>query len=280
MQLKYTECPRDSWQGLDKFIPTPQKIAYIQKLIDAGFKDIDMGSFVSPKAVPQLADTEEVLAELKPKKDTNLLAIIANLRGLERALKAKNLKSVGYPFSVNERFQKQNTNKSLVQSWDIVKEMKESSQGELELIVYISMGFGNPYNDAWKPVDTARMVGRLRDLEITKIALADTVGTANAEILESVLKEIEEPQDLGLHLHAKPNNWQEPIEKARAYSISWFEGAFAGIGGCPFADDDLVGNLPTEVLLPFLAKNFDIAIQKDNLQDLADKAAEIALNYS
>jgi len=279
MQLKYTECTRDSWQGLAKFIPTKQKIAYIQSLIDAGFNDIDMGSFVSAKAVPQLADTEEVLAGLNLQKNTNLLAIIANLRGLKRALKAQNLKSVGYPFSVNERFQKQNTNKSLIQSWDILKEIKETSQGELELVVYISMGFGNPYNDAWKPVDTARMVGRLRDLEVTNIALADTVGTANSEILESVLKEIEEVQYLCLHLHAKPDNWQEAIKKALDYNISWFEGAFAGIGGCPFADDDLVANLPSEELIPFLGNKFDLEIKKENLETIANRAAGIALEF-
>lgn len=278
MQLKYTECPRDSWQGLSKFIPTREKIAYVQTLIDVGFKDIDIGSFVSPKAVPQLADTEEVLAELKLKEDTNLLAIIANLRGLERALKAKNLKSIGYPLSVNERFQRQNTNKSLLQSWDLVKEMQAQAMN-LELTVYLSMGFGNPYNDSWKPLDTARMVAKLRDLEIANIVLADTVGTADAEILELVLKEIEEPEYLGLHLHAKPNHWQDPIKKALEYNISWFEGAFAGIGGCPFADDDLTGNLPTEALLEFLVKKFELELKKDVLLDIADAAASIALKY-
>ncbi len=279
MELKYTECPRDSWQGLAKFIPTSEKIAYLQALIELGFKDIDMGSFVSAKAVPQMKDTEIVLAALQPKENTNLLAIVANLRGLERALQAKNLNSIGYPLSVNERFQKQNSNKNLLQSWDIVKEMQLESDN-LELVVYLSMGFGNPYNDPWKPIDTARMLGKLRDLGITNIALADTVGTADAKILESVLKEVEEPQLLGLHLHASPDNWQAAIAKALEYNISWFEGAFAGIGGCPFADDDLVGNLPSEKLLPFLANKFELGFSKESLAEIADKAAGIALKHS
>ena len=281
MKLKYTECPRDSWQGLTKQIPTEEKIRYIQSLIDAGFKDIDMGSFVSPKAVPQLADTEEVLSRLSPQRDSRLLAIIANLRGLERALQAKNLTVVAYPLSVNERFQKQNTNKSITQSWDLLKEMQEMLKGEkLELLVHLSMGFGNPYGDSWKAIDTARAHSKLREIGVERISLADTVGKADIRVLESVLKEVEEVQNVGLHMHAKANAWQPLITKALEYDISHFEGAMAGIGGCPFAEDELLGNLPSEKLLAFLAKKFELDIALNELPSIADKAASIAVRYS
>ncbi|MCA9835659.1 MAG: hydroxymethylglutaryl-CoA lyase [Trueperaceae bacterium] len=276
--LRYVECPRDSWQGLSRFIPTETKIAYLQALLDAGFKYLDMGSFVSPRAVPQLADTEEVLAGLGVPKDAHLLCIIANERGLERALGAQNLQAVGYPLSVNDTFQRRNTNRSLDESWDLLKEMYEATKPKLELVIYLSMGFGNPYGERWFPEDTARAVEKLREMGVQDIALADTVGTASPELIQKVLSQIEKPETLGLHLHARPYDWQEKLERALELGISWFEGALAGIGGCPFAKDDLTGNLPTEQVLPFLCQKLDESL-RIRLPPLTEQASQLATTY-
>jgi hydroxymethylglutaryl-CoA lyase len=277
--LRYVECPRDSWQGLSQFIPTEEKTRYIQNLLDAGFLQLDMGSFVSSKAVPQLADTEEVLAKLRPPEHADLLCIIANEKGLERALAAKNITSVAYPLSVNDTFQRRNTNRSLEESWSLVKTLL-NEKGRLELVIHISMGFGNPYSEPWQASDTANAVEKLRDMGIRQIALADTVGTATPERLKNVLENIEHPERVGLHLHARPNAWQEQLEVALHYGITWFEGALAGVGGCPFADDALVGNLPTEkVLAWFASRGLKIPVPVEKVERLRLEAARIAKAY-
>jgi hydroxymethylglutaryl-CoA lyase len=277
--LRYVECPRDSWQGLSRFIPTREKVAYLQALLDAGFLRLDMGSFVSPKAVPQLADTEEVLLMLRPPEKADLLCIVANEKGLERALAAKNVTSVGYPLSVNNTFQRRNTNRSLEESWSLVKTLF-GQKGRLELVVYLSMAFGNPYGELWQASDTAKTVAKLRDMGVTQIALADTVGTATPERLKDVLENTEHPEMLGLHLHARPNKWQEQLETALNYGVTWVEGALAGVGGCPFADDALVGNLPTEkVLAWFTSQGLEIPVFAEKLLALEHRATRIALDY-
>lgn len=279
--VTYVECPRDSWQGLSRFIPTEEKIAYLQKLLDAGFRHLDVGSFVSPKAVPQLADTEAVLAGLTVPDGADLLCIIANERGLKRAASAPNVSSVGYPLSVNDTFQRRNTNRSLEDSWPLVETLLDaSSRAGLRFVVYLSMGFGNPYEEPWQPEDTARAVSRLRGLGVENIALADTVGTATPERLRSVLEAVASPETLGLHLHARPERWREPLELALSYGLAWFEGALAGVGGCPFAGDELVGNLPTELVLPWLecaAGNH--IVQAEVLLELSQDAAQLATRY-
>jgi hydroxymethylglutaryl-CoA lyase len=277
--LRYTECPRDSWQGLQRFIPAEEKTRYLQALLDASFRHLDMGSFVSPKAVPQLADTEEVLASVQPPRDTDLLCIIANERGLERALAAHNVTSVGYPLSVNDTFQRRNTNRSLEESWPLVQNLLDKKR-RLELVIHISMGFGNPYGEPWQASDTANAVTRLREMGIQQIALADTVGTATPERLKDVLSTVENPETLGLHLHARPNTWQERLEVALDYGITWFEGALAGIGGCPFAGDALVGNLPTEkVLAWFGSKGIEIPVSLEKVKRLGLEATRIAKDF-
>ncbi|CAN5756495.1 hydroxymethylglutaryl-CoA lyase [soil metagenome] len=278
--LKYVECPRDSWQGLETFIPTEVKTRYLQTLLDSGFRHLDMGSFVSPKAVPQLADTEEVLAGLTVPKDAEMLGIVANERGLERALASPKLTSIGYPLSVNDTFQQRNTNRSLAASWPLVERMVAEA-GRLNLVVYLSMGFGNPYGEAWEPQDTARAVAKLRDLSVSQIALADTVGTATVERLEQVLENIDAPEQLGLHLHARPDAWQPQLEVALEHGLRWFEGALAGVGGCPFAGDELVGNLPTELVLPWLeAKKTTRLVPLETVRALSQNAANLAARYS
>lgn len=277
MPLTYVECPRDAWQGLSHIIPTADKIAFLQRLLDAGFKYLDMGSFVSPKAVPQLADTEDVLAQLTVAKGVDLLTIIANQRGLERALAAEHVTSVGFPLSVNETFQQRNANQTLKEAWALVRELyRQTNAHHLGLVVYLSMGFGNPYGEPWEPNDTANAVHQLREAGIGRIALADTIGSATPERLEAVLEATEAPETLGLHLHARPDDWQGTLKVALDYGITWFEGTLAGVGGCPFAADTLVGNLPTERVLPWLsARGYTLNIS--NLAQLQEEA--LALSY-
>ena len=279
--FRYVECPRDAWQGMSSFIATETKIRTLQALLDGGFTRLDMGSFVSPKAVPQLADTEEVLAGLEVPKGADLLGIIANERGLERAAEALNLTSVGYPLSVSDTFQRRNTNRSVADSWPLVEHMVSGAAAAgLELVVYLSMGFGNPYGEPWTAQDTAEAVMRLRDLGATRIALADTVGTATPERLRSVLDASPEPHRLGLHLHARPDAWQKPLEVALGYGVNWLEGALGGVGGCPFAADALVGNLPTERVLPWLeARTGFSPVERSTLDTLTQDAAHLAANH-
>ena len=283
--LRYVECPRDSWQGLTRFIPTDTKIAYLQGLLNAGFKHIDAGSFVSATAVPQLADTETVLTGLQVPDDASLLCIIANQRGFDRAAainaQRRVVHAVGYPLSINDTFQQRNTRKTLAESWPLVAALQQQSHTQtLDFIVYVSMGFGNPYEEPWRAQDTADAVMKLRDLNVKHIVLADTVGTATPERIHSVLELIEQPGQLGLHLHARPGAWREQLRAALTHGLSWFEGALAGVGGCPFATDSLTGNLPTEqVLAFFLEQGFEVPVQANALSALAQEAATIEAHY-
>ncbi len=182
------ECPRDAWQGFSRFIPTEEKVAFLRELLGAGFRHLDLTSFVSPRWVPQMADAEEVLKALPPPGERTYLAIVANERGLERALSAPNLTHVGYPFSLSETFQRKNTNRSIEESWPLVAEMVEETQGKLGLVVYLSMAFGNPYGDPWSVEGVLEAMARLRDLGVREIALADTYGVADARRILEVLK--------------------------------------------------------------------------------------------
>lgn len=275
--VRWVECPRDAWQSLPVLIPTEVKRDHLRALVAAGFRNLDLGSFVSERAVPQMADTEEVLAGLERPPQVDFLAIIGNMRGLERAASAPDVTSIGYPLSVNETFQVRNTGRDLETSWRLVADLKrEAEAARIELVVYLSMGFGNPYGEQWRPQETADAVSRLRDLGIGRVAIADTVGTAHAPLVESVLTATESVAELGLHLHARPERWQELVECAWEAGIRWFEGALAGAGGCPFAGDELVGNLPSELVLPWLAERAELpGLQLERLPTLAARAAEI-----
>lgn len=279
--LDYVECPRDAWQGLARTIPTSTKRAHLAALLSAGFRRLDLGSFVSPRAVPQLADTDEVLAGLDAPVNADLLCIVANARGLERARSAPNLTSVGYPLSVSDTFQRRNTNRSLADSWPLVEALLGGAgEAGLTLVVYLSMGFGNPYGDAWEPATTADAVERLRAIGVERVVLADTVATASPERIAAVLAATPRPAELGLHLHAHPGRWQGQLDAALAAGVRWFEGALAGVGGCPFAADELVGNLPTEEVLPWLAsRGFASGVRQSALAGLAREAAELAARY-
>ena len=281
--IRYVECPRDAWQGFSRFIPTEEKVAFLKKLLEAGFRHLDLTSFVSPKWVPQMADAEEVLGALPPPQGRTYLAIVANEKGLERALKAPNLTAIGYPFSLSETFQRKNTNRTRQESWPLVKAMVEATEGRLGLVVYLSMAFGNPYGDPWSVERVLEDIARLRELGVREIALADTYGVAEASRIQEVLGEAVarfDPEGLGAHLHARPEGVLAKVEAVLAAGILWLEGTLAGVGGCPFAGDELVGNLPTEKVLPYLeAKGFHMGIDLKALPELAGEAARLKLLY-
>jgi len=286
-RVTYVECPRDAWQGFARTIPTEEKAAFLRRLLDAGFDHLDLASFVSPKWVPQMADSEEVLRLLPPPDGRDYLAIVANERGMERALDARNLTSVGYPFSISETFQQQNTRRSIADSWPLVGQMLERARsGGLELVVYVSMGFGNPYGDPWSGEAVVDFVGRLRELGVRRIAIADTYGVAGPERIHEVLAAVAAAHgaaDLGAHLHSRPDpgEVQAKVDAVLDAGVRWLEGALGGIGGCPFAGDELVGNLPSEVVLPHLAaRGLAAGVDLDQIDRLATAADRLRQNYN
>ncbi|HMT29919.1 MAG TPA: hydroxymethylglutaryl-CoA lyase [Bacteroidia bacterium] len=263
-----TECPRDAMQGIQEFIPTSSKIDYLNTLLEVGFDRLDFGSFVSPKAIPQLRDTAEVLSGLNLNDTTKLLAIVANLRGAQDASAFKEIAFLGFPFSVSETFQKRNTNSGIAESFETVQRMNEVaiSSGK-ELLIYISMAFGNPYNDPWNADIVVGWIEQLQLSGITKIALADTVGMATAEnvayLTGSIINEFPK-LEIGAHLHCHPGNWKTKVEAAYNAGCRHFDSALKGFGGCPMAEDELVGNLATENLVQYLSeKNVETRIGQD-----------------
>jgi len=235
---KLVECPRDSWQGFTRFIPTELKIAYLRQLVAAGITTIDFGSFVSPKAVPQLKDTEEVWAGIRG-LPAEFIAIVANERGLDRAL-AAGVPAVAYPLSISEMFQRSNTGKNIADSWPVLEAIQRRA-GKLD--VHLSMGFGNPYGEPWSVALMKDAVARVWDLGVKDIVLADTVGLATPAQIREVFAVC---PGTGAHFHALPTQWRENIEAALEAGCTRIDSAFGGIGGCQFAQDELVGNVPTE----------------------------------
>ena len=251
-KLKLIECPRDAMQGLHDFIPTATKIDYINGLLDCGFDTIDFGSFVSPKAIPQLKDTAEVLEGLNP-SDSELLAIIANERGAKDAVQFERIKYLGYPFSVSEEFQKRNTNATIEESFSRVEAICNlAAKNDKEMVLYVSMGFGNPYGDEWHPDIVASWSEKLHEkLDVNILALSDTIGVATPEIVSdlfSTLIPAHPNVEFGGHLHTMPENAHSLIEAAYTAGCRRFDGAIKGFGGCPMAADDLTGNMPTELM--------------------------------
>jgi hydroxymethylglutaryl-CoA lyase len=262
MAIKIIECPRDAMQGLHNFIPTQTKIDYINQLLKVGFDTLDFGSFVSPKAIPQMADTKEVLAGLNlAQTNTKLLAIIANLKGAEMAVQYPEITYLGFPFSISETFQQRNTNSSIAESLETVKVIQQLCvSNNKELVVYISMGFGNPYGDDWNTEIVEKWVKEMDQLGIKIISLSDTIGIANPETIAYLFKHLIPtfPNiEFGAHLHTTPNTWQEKITAAYENGCKRFDGAMKGFGGCPMAADDLTGNMPTENMF-FYFKNLKL----------------------
>ena len=255
--VKIIECPRDAWQGLKGQIPTGVKVAYLRALIQAGFKHIDAVSFVSPKAVPQMADSEQVLEQLDPPDDVEIIGIVVNEKGAERAIATEAVSTLGFPYSLSPAFLEKNQNQSLEQAIDILEKIKlQTDENGLELVVYISMAFGNPYGDLWNEKEVIEGVRILSDMDVRTISLADTVGVSSVEKIASIVKPVIAEfgeLEIGVHLHSRPETSMEKILAAYDAGCRRFDSAMGGLGGCPFAQDELVGNIATERVLEALA---------------------------
>lgn len=258
--MKLIECPRDAMQGIHEFIPTEKKVAYINSLLKVGFDTIDFGSFVSPKAIPQLRDTAQVLDQLDLNNTTSkLLAIIANVRGAQDAVEFDEINYLGFPFSISETFQQRNTNASIAESLIRVEEIQDLCvRNNKELVVYISMAFGNPYGDEWSSDVAIAWTKRLAGLGIKIIALSDTIGVSNPENISFLFSKVvpEFPRiEIGAHLHTTPDTWEEKVHAAYSNGCKRFDSVIKGFGGCPMATDKLTGNMPTEKLLSYFDKH-------------------------
>ena len=265
--VKLIECPRDAWQGLKHQIPADTKVHYLRALIGAGFKHIDTVSFVSPKAVPQMSDSEQVLKELDPPDDVEIIGIVVNEKGAERAIATDAVRTLGFPYSVSPTFLKNNQNQSLEQSVDVLENIEQKARDAgLNLVVYISMSFGNPYGDLWNVTEVVEAVDLLSEMQIEQISLADTVGLASPQQVTDLVGPVIDRfkhLEIGVHLHSQPARAKEKIKAAYNAGCRRFDSALGGLGGCPFAQDELVGNLPTEVVLETLKElGEDVAIRK------------------
>jgi len=253
-ELYLTECPRDAMQGIATFIPTEKKIQYLNHLLSLGFDRLDFGSFVSEKAIPQLKDTRDVLEKLND-SETKLLAIVANERGADEALSHERIEFIGYPFSINNTFQLRNTGKSIEESLIILESIQKKTEAKnKKLVVYLSMAFGNPYNEIWnEEIATAFSQRLANDFGISEIMMSDTIGSATPESIQQLFKASQSLSNcmVGAHLHSRYDNAMIKIQSAFENGCRRFDGAFGGFGGCPMAKDELVGNMPTELLLLF-----------------------------
>jgi len=256
--VKLIECPRDAWQGLKGQIPAELKTNYLQALISAGFKHIDAVSFVSPNAVPQMADSEEVLKELDPPDDVEIIGIVVNEKGAQRAMATEAVRTLGFPYSISPTFLENNQRQTLEDAIEELEKIeKKADEGGLDTVVYISMAFGNPYGDPWSIDEVVEAVGLLELQEIRMISLADTVGVASPEKIQQVVSAVVAKYDyleIGVHLHSRPDQAAAKIIAAYEAGCRRFDSAIGGLGGCPFAQDELVGNIPTETVIETLRK--------------------------
>ena len=258
--IQLVECPRDAMQGIPDFIDTAIKAAYINQLLEVGFHTIDFGSFVSPKAIPQMQDTAEVLDMLDlHQSKSKLLAIVANVRGAEDALHFQEIDFLGFPLSISETFQQRNTNASIADALKTVEALQNLCEAKgKKQVVYLSMGFGNPYGDRYSPEVVAEFVEKLAQLNIKTVSLSDTVGVATPELITKLFEVQTQafPKiQFGAHLHTTPDKWFEKIDAAYKAGCRRFDGAIKGFGGCPMAKDDLTGNMPTEKMLSYFTSN-------------------------
>jgi hydroxymethylglutaryl-CoA lyase len=279
--FKIVECPRDAMQGWKHFVPTERKIEYINSLIEVGFDTIDFGSFVSAKAIPQMADTKEVVRKLKVQSSkSKLLAIVANIRGAKDAAMYDEISYLGFPFSISPTFQRRNTNSTIEESLNRVEEIQNLClKSNKDLVIYLSMGFGNPYGDEYSEDILLKWVDEMVMRKIKIISLADTVGVATAEQISSSLNSLIPKYPgtvIGVHLHSTPANWKEKLEAAVNAGCQRFDGALKGIGGCPMAQDDLVGNMNTELMISYFEERELIGgLNKDALQKSLQLASEV-----
>jgi hydroxymethylglutaryl-CoA lyase len=254
--IKIIECPRDAMQGIKPFIPTARKVAYIQSLLRVGFDSIDFGSFVSPKAIPQMQDTAEVLAQLDlSQTQSKLLAIIANTQGAIAAAQHKEIQYLGFPFSISENFQMRNTHKTIAESLITLQEILEiADKNNKEVVAYLSMGFGNPYGDPWNVEIVGNWTEKLSNMGVKIVSLSDTIGSSTPEVIHYLFSNLipKYPEiEFGAHLHTTPDRWFEKIDASFSAGCRRFDGAIQGFGGCPMATDTLTGNMPTEKLLSY-----------------------------
>ncbi len=276
--MKIIECPRDAMQGIKEFIPSELKLKYLNALMKVGFDTLDFGSFVSPKAIPQLSDTKKIIEDIDLSlSNTQLLAICANKRGAEDIVKFEEIDYIGYPFSVSETFQMRNTNKNIKESFDLVIEMQDLAlSNNKTLVVYLSMAFGNPYGDPWHPDIVTNWAELMVEEGIEIISLADTIGSSNSENIQQLFSTIIpqfEDTEIGAHFHTTPESWEKKVQTAYDNGCRRFDGALKGFGGCPMARDDLTGNMPTENLLAFMDMN--LVSHELNLEHF-EEAMEIA----
>ncbi len=282
--LKLIECPRDAWQGLKGQIPTELKVQYLRALIGAGFKHIDAVSFVSPKAVPQMADSEDVLKQLDPPDDVEIIGIVVNEKGVERAIKTEAVKTVGFPYSISPTFLENNQKQSLEDAVEELEKIeKKADEAGLGVVVYISMAFGNPYGDAWNVEEVVGAVELLESMDIHQISLADTVGLATPQQIAEVFAAVNAQYDyleIGCHLHSRPEDAAAKVLAAYNAGCRRFDSAIGGLGGCPFAQDTLVGNMPTERVLEAFTKNGIAVPIRKPLEGLLAMSAEIAAKFT
>jgi hydroxymethylglutaryl-CoA lyase len=284
-KIKIIECPRDAMQGIKDFIPTSEKVRYIQSLLSCGFDTLDFGSFVSPKAIPQMVDTAEVLSNLDlSETKTKLLAIVANVRGAEDAVSHPEIEYLGFPFSISENFQMRNTHKTIAQSVETLQEIFNlADASNKEVVTYISMGFGNPYGDPWNVEIVGEWTERLAEMGAKILSLSDTVGTSDPETISYLFSNLipKYPTiEFGAHLHTTPTKWHEKIEAAHIAGCNRFDGAIQGFGGCPMAKDELTGNMPTEKMLSyFTSEKTDTGVNWMAFEASYNKATELFKHY-
>jgi len=290
--VKIIECPRDAWQGLENIIPTEVKADYLGKLLKSGFRHLDAVSFVSPQAVPQMADSEQVLAQLADtlQATTNgttpeIIGIVVNEKGLERAIATPQVTTLGYPYSISANFRRQNANMSLRESRDLVEKIqRETQKAGRDLVVYISMAFGNPFAEPWGPEIVEDALEWLKGCGVKTVSLADTVGASTAKEMGELFKRLKpflQDMELGVHLHARAEGAAEKIHAAYEVGCRRFDSALTGLGGCPFAGDELVGNIATEIVVQTLAdKGADTGIQPDAMLSAVEATNEIRKQYA
>jgi len=288
--VKLVECPRDAWQGLPDFVPTDYKAAYLNELVLAGFKHIDAVSFVSPKHVKQMADSEEVIAKLNASLPANaerpeIIGIVVNEKGLERALATPGVTTIGYPYSISAYFRRANANMTREESRALVTTLKKSTAAaNRDLVIYISMAFGNPYEEPWGPEIVQDTLEWLKDVRVRTVSLADTVGTASPQLVGDLFRQVKDHVagiELGVHLHSRPENAEEKILAAYEAGCRRFDSALTGLGGCPFAGDNLVGNIATEQVLAALRKaGADPDIDPARLTKVLAMSNEIRAKYA
>jgi hydroxymethylglutaryl-CoA lyase len=280
-KIKLIECPRDAMQGIKTFIPTEKKVQYIQSLLRCGFDTIDFGSFVSPKAIPQMADTAKVLSKLDlSTTKSKLLAIVANTRGAQDASVHPEIDYLGYPFSISENFQMRNTHKTIAESVEILSEILEiAERSNKKVVAYLSMGFGNPYGDPWDVEIVGEWTEKLSAMGVKILSLSDTIGTSSPDIIEYLFSNLipKYPEiEFGAHLHTTPAKWHEKIDAAYKAGCRRFDGAIQGFGGCPMAKDELTGNMPSEKMLSYFnSKKADSNIKMTSFESAFNEASKI-----